>query len=170
MRVENLYAIINRFKRIGGHRLAIDSAEQMVHHRVADKNYLRDKRRRIEPGHCQHLADHLADVFANRLAQGRSTALRDGKVNSAHYVGAVLCLGVQRAANSENLTCSQIQKLGHECRGAKIDRDSKALLRSEQEAGIVGKNRSIPLPQFDNDVAVNFGLARKAGGRRFRPR
>ena len=124
-----------------GQRRDADAAEQVVHHRVADNNYLiqiiTGIRTFVPRGtkFCtarNQLACHSAELFAHQPLQFRLAAAQ-GKFNAAHDVAAVPGLHIQRRDDRQHVSGLQIEKLRGNGGGSQVNGHAEALARRKLE-------------------------------------
>src|ERR1039458_1373265 len=154
-------------------RRDVYAAKQMVHDRVADNDYLIQiitGSRTVVPRGTKfcparnQLACHSAELPANQPLQFRlSTA--QGEVNAAHDVAAVPGLHIQRRADGENITSSQIKKLRGNGGGSQLNGHAEALTRRKLEGGLIAQDGHLPLRQLEFEITRDGMPARQTPAR-----
>jgi hypothetical protein len=147
-------------RRLEGHvrkRFDIHAAEQVVHHGVTHHRDALDApgagTRRVEQSGGQ-----LSKSPSHQSRQLRLPSAQ-GVLHAAHDVCAVGGLRVQGCAHCQDTRSAQVQKLGHQCRRAQIDRDPESFARLELEGGVVRKNRCVHLRDFEGDSGFGVRVA-----------
>ena len=157
-RPEDLQTVVGRLKGIMGKGFNGDSAEQVMHDRIAHHH---DVLQLSRPGlvRGEQILDQVADLLANdRFQPGLAAGNR--KIYAAHDIRPMLGLGVEGGAHGEDIPRPQIHKLRDQGSRAEVHRDAQPIPGREGQLRLVTENGRFPLGQFQLEIA----LCRSAAG------
>jgi hypothetical protein len=101
-------------------------------------------------------------LFANQGLQCSLATLSNGELDAAHNVGSVPCLRVQGSSHRQDFARLEVQQLGGDRGGSKVDRDTEPWAWDELKTRFVGQNCGIPLRQFEFEIGLGMRAAGQA--------